>query len=127
MPSKHMQIFKNNDRYGGFSFVLLPGFVGLRKIYVFIRFHSFYFYFFIFQKKSLNEYFIIFMFWKIVLFLVFWALCGPLVVAIVLIARNCVELSSSELCKPNLAKCVFVAVFFLNPTVPYVPTADDAK
>ena len=43
-----------------------------------------------------------FHFLKIVLFGVFWALCGPLVVAIVLVARNCVERSFSELWKVRI-------------------------
>ena len=37
--------------YGNFSFVLLPGFVGLRKLSLFKRFHSFYFYFLFFKKN----------------------------------------------------------------------------
>ena len=57
---------------------------------------------------------------KIVFFWVLWALCGPLVVAIVLVAKNCVDRSFSELRRPNFGNvgivCGFL-VLFLKPTV----------
>ena len=44
-----------------------------------------------------------FHFLKIVLFLVLWALCGPLVVAILSVAKNCVEQFFSELWKIRIS------------------------
>ena len=62
-----------------------------------------------------------FQFLKIVLFWVFWALCGPLVVAIVLVAKNCVERSFSELWKMCISS--FYENFHFSTALSGVKTA----